>query len=270
MPATTTDSATAHLSSTLRGLLDTRMMVLGNLGCAKPNPMGQRQQMSTALWASLSVEPKDGWFYNGTYSARITNPRGALIPYKPVPGALEMQTARLSGDWDDSYSADQDIWYQHTENKQVLVRIAAKKNPQETSSSPAFVGAAIYLHYIASDSTFLEVELDAGDADTAYFSFTGINPATYYKTVPDDSPIAKMHWGGTTPEGRQLGAYSCLLSPGGAVLLWRRPSGRSDLFFSPDSQSNAQGTQVPVYESGRGYAGAAGLRSGVKKLNIVR
>ena len=106
VPATTTDSATAHLSSTLRGLLDTRMMVLGNLGCAKPNPMGQRQQMSTALWASLSVEPKDGWFYNGTYSARITNPRGALIPYKPVPGSLEMQTARLSGDWDDAYSAD--------------------------------------------------------------------------------------------------------------------------------------------------------------------
>lgn len=270
VPATTTDSATAHLSSTLRGLLDTRMMVLGNLGCAKPNPMGQRQQMSTARWASLSVEPKDGWFYNGTYSARITNPRGALIPYKPVPGSLEMQTARLSGDWDDAYSADQDIWYQHTENKQVLVRIAAKKNPQETSSYPAFVGAAIYLHYIASDTTFLEVELDAGDAATAYFSFTGINPATYYKTVPDDSPIAKMHWGGTTPEGRQLGAYSCLLSPGGAVLLWRRPSGRSDLFFSPDSQANAQGTQVPVYESGRGYAGAAGLRSGVKKLSIVR
>lgn len=270
VPTTTTDTATAHLSSTLRGLLDNRMLVLGTLGCARPNPLGQRQQLSTALWASLSVEPKDGWFYNGTYSARITNPRGALIPYKPVPGSLEMQTARLSGDWDDTYSADQDLWYQHMENKQVLVRIAARKNPQETSSYPAYVGAAIYLHYVATDQTFLEVELDAGDATTAYFSFTGINPATYYKEVPEDSPIAKMHGGGTTPEGRQLGAYSCLISPGGAVLLWRRPSGRSDLFFSPDSRANTQGTQMPVYEAGRGYAGAAGLRSGVKKLSIVR
>jgi hypothetical protein len=270
VPPTTTDSATAHLSSTLRGLLDNRMMVLGTMGCGKPNPMGQRQQMSTALWASLNVEPKDGWFYNGTYTARTTRPQGALIPYKPVEGSLEMQMARLSGDWDDTYSAVQDRWYQHVENKKVVVRIAARKNPQETSSFPAYVGAAIYLHYVATDQTYVEVELEAGDASTAYFSFTGINPATYYKAVPEDSPIAKMHWGGTTPEGRQLGGYSCLVAPGGAVLLWRRPSGRSDLFFSPDSQSNEEGTQVPVYETGKGYAGGAGIRSGVKKLSIVR
>jgi hypothetical protein len=270
VPATTTDSATAHLSSTLRGLLDNRMMVLGTLGCGKPNPLGQRQQMSTALWASLNVEPKDGWFYDGTYNARTTHPQGALIPYKPVEGSLEMQMARISSDWDDNYSAAQDRWYQHVENKKVLIRIAARKNPQETASFPAYVGAAIYLHYIATDQTYVEIELDAGDASTAYFSFNGINPATYYKAVPEDSPLQKMHWGGTTPEGRQLGGYSCLVAPGGAVLLWRRPSGRSDLFFSPDSQANAEGKQIPVYESGKGYAGGAGIRSGVRKLNIVR
>ena len=270
VPATTTDSATAHLSSTLRGLLDDRMMLLGTMGCSKPYPLGQRQQLSTALWAGLNVEPKEGWFYNGTYNARSTSPQGALIPYKPVEGSLEMQMARLSGDWEDSFSAAQDRWYQHVDNKKVIVRIAARKNPQETASYPGYVGTAIYLHYIASDQTYLEVELDSGDAAKAYFSFTGNNPLTYYNAVPKDSPIPKMHWGGTTPEGRQLGSYSCLVAPGGAVLLWRRPSVRSDLFFSPHSQSNEEGTQVPVYEPGKGYAGAAGIRSGIKKLNIVR
>jgi hypothetical protein len=54
------------------------------------------------------------------------------------------------------------------------------------------------------------------------------------------------------------------------VLLWRRPTGRTDLFFSPDSKSNLQGDQIPVYESGKGYAGSVGLRAGVKTLNIVR
>jgi hypothetical protein len=267
---TTLESASAHLSSSLSGMLDNRMITMGTQGCTKPRPTDQYQQLSTALWANLYVEPSNNWFYGGSFASRVTNPMGALQRYTPEPGSLEIRSARVSGEWDDTYSASQDHWYRHQDNRNVVIRIAAKKGAQETVNYPAYMGAAIYLHYIAGDESFLEVELDSGYTPTAYFSFVGPNAATFYKTAAEGAPIAKMHWGGTTPEGRQLGAYNCLLSPGSSVLLWRRPTGRTDLFFSPDSKSNAQGMQIPVYESGKGYAGSVGLRAGVKKLNIVR
>ncbi len=267
---TTLDSASAHLSSSLSGMLDNRMITMGTPGCSKPRATDQYQQLSTALWANVYAEPSNSWFYGSSYASRVTNPMGALQRYTPKDDSLEIRAARISGEWDDTYSAAQDHWYRHQENKSVVIRIAAKKGAQETVNYPAYMGAAIYLHYIANDESFLEVELEAGYTPTAYFSFVGPNAATFFKVSAEGAPIAKMHWGGTTPEGRQLGAYNCLLSPGSSVLLWRRPTGRTDLFFSPDSKSNAQGVQIPVYESGKGYAGSVGLRAGVKKLNIVR
>lgn len=267
---TTLESASAHLSSSLSGMLDNRMITLGVQGCSRPRATDQYQQLSTALWSSVYVEPNNNWFYQGSYASRVTSPMGALLRYEPLPGSLEMRAARVSGEWDDSYSEAHDHWYRHQDNPSVVVRIAAKKGAQETANYPAYMGAAIYLHYIASDESFLEVELDSGYTPTAYFSFVGPNAATFFKANADGAPIAKMHWGGTTPEGRQLGAYNCLLSPGSSVLLWRRPTGRTDLFFSPDSRSNTQGYQMPVYESGKGYAGSVGIRAGIRKLNIVR
>lgn len=267
---TTLESASTHLSTSLSGMLDNRMITMGIQGCTKPRATDQYQQLSTALWASVYVQPNNNWFYAGTYASRVTNPMGALQRYTPEPGSLEMRSARVSGEWDDTYSEAQDHWYRHSGNPSVVVRIAAKKGAQETANFPAYMGAAIYLHYIASDESYLEVELDSGFTPTAYFSFVGPNSATFFKANAEGAPISKMHWGGTTPDGRQLGAYNCLLSPGSSVLLWRRPTGRTDLFFSPDSQSNLQGNQIPVYESGKGYAGSVGLRAGVKKLNIVR
>ena len=268
--STTLDSASTHMSSSLSGMLDNRMITMGIQGCAKPRATDQYQQLSTALWASVYAYPNNNWFYAGTYASRVTNPMGALLRYKPEPGSLEMRSARVSGEWDDTYSETQDHWYRHQDNPAVVVRIAAKKGAQETANFPAYMGAAIYLHYVAQNESFLEVELDSGYTPTAYFSFVGPNAATLFKANAEGAPIAKMHWGGTTPDGRQLGAYNCLLSPGSSVLLWRRPTGRTDLFFSPDSQSNLQGYQIPVYESGKGYAGSVGLRAGVKKLSIVR
>lgn len=267
---TTLESASAHLSSSLSGMLDNRMITLGVQGCARPRATDQYQQLSTSLWASVYVEPSNNWFYQGSYASRVTSPMGALLRYEPQPGSLEVRAARVSGEWDDSYSEAHDHWYRHQDNPSVVVRIAAKKGAQETANYPAYMGAAIYLHYIASDESFLEVELDYGYTPTAYFSFVGPNAATFFKANADGAPIAKMHWGGTTPEGRQLGAYNCLLSPGSSVLLWRRPTGRTDLFFSPDSRSNIQGYQMPVYQSGKGYAGSVGIRAGIRKLNIVR
>jgi hypothetical protein len=270
MAPTTLDSASAHLSSSLSGMLDNRMITLGTQGCTKPRATDQYRQLSTALWASIYAEPSNNWFYAGSFASRVTNPMGALLRYTPKPGSLEMRAARVSGEWDEAYSATQDHWYRHQESEDVVIRIAAKKGAQETANYPAYMGAAIYLHYIAKDESLLEVELDAGYTPAAYFSFVGPNAATLFKANAEGAPIAKMHWGGTTPEGRQLGAYNCLLSPGSSVLLWRRPTGRTDLFFSPDSKSNLQGDQIPVYESGKGYAGSVGLRAGVKTLNIVR
>ena len=268
--ATTLEGASAHMSSSLTGLLDSRLITLGLNGCARAKATDPVQQLSTALWASLYAQPANNWFYGASFSGRLTQPMGALLRYKPELGSLEMLSARMSSDWDGTYSPTQDHWYQHQENKNVVIRVAAKKGAQETVNYPAYMGVAIYLHYIASDESYLEVELEPGDASAAYFSFLGPHAATLYKANAEGAPIAKMHWGGTTPEGRQLGAYNCLLSPGSSILLWRRPTGRTDLFFSPDSQSNAQGIQVPVYVSGKGYAGSAGLRTGVKRLNIVR
>jgi hypothetical protein len=78
-----------------------------------------------------------------------------------------------------------------------------------------------------------------------------------------------MHAGGTTPDGRYLGATPCVIKAGGAALLWRRPIGRSDLFFSPEFKTSLDGQEIPVFESGKGYVASAGIRTGVRSLKML-
>ena len=76
--------------------------------------------------------------------------------------------------------------------------------------------------------------------------------------------------GGTTPMGRALGTSSCFLKPGGSVLLWRKPTTSTDLFFSPLAVRNSVGELAPAYTDASGYQGFSGLRSGVQVLRILK
>jgi hypothetical protein len=76
--------------------------------------------------------------------------------------------------------------------------------------------------------------------------------------------------GGTTPMGRALGTTTCFLKPGGSVLLWRKPSTSTDLFFSPMAVRNSVNELAPVYNDALGYQGFVGLRSGVQVLRILK
>ena len=76
--------------------------------------------------------------------------------------------------------------------------------------------------------------------------------------------------GGTTPMGRALGTTTCFLKPGGSVLLWRKPSTSTDLFFSPMAVRNSVNELAPVYNDALGYQGFVGLRSGVQMLRILK
>lgn len=76
--------------------------------------------------------------------------------------------------------------------------------------------------------------------------------------------------GGATPMGRALGTNACFLKPGGSVLLWRKPSTSSDLFFSPMAMRNNVNILAPVYSDAKGYQGFSGISSGVKTLRVLK
>ena len=76
--------------------------------------------------------------------------------------------------------------------------------------------------------------------------------------------------GGATPIGRALGAVNCYLKPGGSVLLWRKPTTSSDLFFSPLAVRNSVGQLAPMYSDALGFQGYAGLRAGVQILRVLK
>lgn len=76
--------------------------------------------------------------------------------------------------------------------------------------------------------------------------------------------------GGATPMGRAFGNTTCFLKPGGSVLLWRKPTTSSDLFFSPQAIRNSVGELAPVYTDALGYLGFSGLRSGVQVLRVLK
>ena len=265
----TSDSSTAHLAESLRGLLDSNRVTIGPTGCQSGTAeYTQQTSLSTNLWANLYVTPKGNWFYEGEYVFRQSSPRGDLVQYTPQANSIEVRTAKLSSDWDDRFSLTRDKWFKHASNEYVVVRIAAKQNASENTYLPMYSGGSLYLHYTNPLGGALMIELGVGSETTAFFSFIGNNPGTIIKT-PVDYPMTFMHYGGTTPDGRYLGSTPCVIKAGGAALLWRRPSGRSDLFYSPEFKTNQQGQEMPVYESGRGYAASAGIRSGVRNLKVL-
>jgi hypothetical protein len=265
----TTDSSASHLAESLRGLLDSNRVTIGPTGCqSATTEYTQRTSLSTQLWANMYAMPKGNWFYTGDYIYRLSSPRGDLVQYTPAANSIEVRTAKLSSDWDDRFSMTQDKWFKHVNNEYVVLRIAAKQNASETTYLPQYSGGSLHLHYTNPLGGALQIELGVGSEVTAFFSFTGNNAGTIIKT-PVDYPMAFMHYGGTTPDGRYLGSSPCVIKAGGSVLLWRRPSGRSDLFYSPEFKTNLQGREMPVYESGKGYAVSAGIRTGVRSLTVL-
>lgn len=94
-------------------------------------------------------------------------------------------------------------------------------------------------------------------------------PAVPAKAADPNFP-PNLRKGGTTPMGRALGTTTCILKPGGSVLLWRKPSTSSDLFFSPLALRNNVGILAPVYSDAKGYQGFAGIRAGVKMLRVLK
>lgn len=94
-------------------------------------------------------------------------------------------------------------------------------------------------------------------------------PAVAAKPADVNFP-PNLRKGGTTPMGRALGANTCYLKPGGSVLLWRKPSLSSDLFFSPLALRNRVGQMAPLYTDSAGFQGFAGVRAGVQILRILK
>jgi len=94
-------------------------------------------------------------------------------------------------------------------------------------------------------------------------------PAVPAKAADVNFP-PNLRKGGSTPMGRALGNTSCFLKPGGSVLLWRKPTTSSDLFFSPQAIRNSVGEMAPVYTDELGYLGFSGLRAGVEVLRVMK
>lgn len=304
-PSTTTlDSAADHLGQTLLGMIDTQS--LPNSGCTSNSSQSSTSNqglvmkaLSRNMWADMLAKPVNefDWFYDSVFKPLGASPQGDFIWYQPASTSPEMAAAKISDHWFDDYSAEHDVWLQHRQNTHVILRIAAKKNSQENANLPAYSGSAIYLHYIGPQGSHLEFEFEPGSTTTVFLSFVGSNAKTKYTgtagkdgvlNTGDDGVLSptvggsqwaghqpgetnfpkNLHIGATTATGRQLPSTSCGLKSGGSVLLWTRPSSATDLFFSPNSGLNRWNTAAPLYTAAQGYQGAAGIRSGVRYLNV--
>lgn len=296
----TTSSAAAHFGKTLLGLVD--QSVIPSLGCDTINTQTvlSRTSYSTNFWGNVVVKPKNknGFIYDGDFRNIGSNPGGAFGWYKPKAGSNELIIAQNSGQWDASYSPQYDVWLQHSQNTNIVMRIAVTPLPQETSTTPKYIGTAIYLMYIGPVGTYLDFQFEGGSVPIAYFSYIGTDPSTFYTGTAgmdgvlgnaDDGvfPLGinqiwlqhqpgqpnfppNMHSGGTTPYGRMISSSECLLTPGGSIQLWGAPSTTSDLLFSPNALHNFWGTDAPLYTDANGYQGAMGIRDGVKAVSVVR
>ena len=325
VPPKTPDQTDQHLAQTLFGSLDTQGPqtegCVVNSGMSKPS----YTNLSTNLWADLMAKPKapvyPGWIYDGqiTQATALSAPAGDMRVYKANSGSAEYKAALKSVDVDN---VDADLWLKHQSNPNVVLRIAAKERlGGDSIYFPRYTGTAIYLHYVATDSSALEFQFSPGFESQAFFSFVGNNISTFYRgtagkdgvlnqgnddgwnewsqergdswqrhkpafagtaadpkfniaAVPARAADANfppnLHKGGTTPMGRALGTTSCILKPGGSVLLWRKPNNASDLFFSPLALRNSVGELAPVYTDAKGYQGFAGIRAGIQTLRVLK
>ena len=273
----------------------------------KPTLTNLSPNMWVDLLAKPKSAVYPGWVFDGeiTQANALNAPGGDMRIYKPTVGSPEVKAAMKSIDW---VSLDADIWLKHQGNSNVILRIAGKQRlGGESVYYPTLSGAAIYLHYTGATDTALEFQFARGIEPTAFFSFLGNNIDTYYRgTAGKDGVIGQggddgwnawtqdrgddwfrhqpakagkaaevnfppnLHKGGTSPLGRSLGSFLCILNPGGSVLLWRKPNNNSDLYFSPMSQRNSVGVLAPVYSDAKGYQGNAGIRSGVEVLRVLQ
>lgn len=296
----TTAAAAANFGKTLLGLLDSS--AIPTLGCDTINTQTvvSRTSYSTNFWGNVVAKPanKYGFVYDATFRNIGSNPGGAFARYQPKTDSNEMIIAQNSGQWDASYSPKYDVWLQHSENTNIVMRIAVSPLPQETPTTPKYIGTAIYLMYIGPPGTHMEFLFKSGSVPVAYFSYIGTDPKTFYTGTAgmdgvlgnaDDGVLPSginqiwlqhqagqpnfppnMHMGATTPYGRTLGSTQCLLSPGGSVQLWGSPSTNSDLLFSPNALQNFWGTDAPLYTDANGYQGAMGIRDGVQSVAVVK
>ena len=300
-PSSLTPSmAQANFGKTLLGLLD--QSPVPTMGCDTVNTQTvlSRTNYSTNFWGSVVVKPTDtnGFVYGGDFRNIGSNPAGAFGWYQPKPGSNEMIIAQNSGQCEPVYSPKYDVWLQHSENTNIVMRIAVTPLAQETATTPKYIGTAIYLMYIGPVGTYLDFQFEGASLPVAYFSYIGTDPTTFYSGTPgmdglignaDDGVLPlgmnqswlqhkpgqvnfppNMHTGGTTPYGRLVSASECLLTPGGSVQLWGAPSTNSDLLFSPNSKLNFWGKESPLYTDAHGYQGAMGIRNGVKFVSVVK
>lgn len=276
-------------------------------GLYKPSLTILSPNLWADLMAKPKTPVYPGWIFDGdiTQANALNAPGGDMRIYKPTEGSPEVLAAMQSDDW---LSLDSDIWLQHQTNPNVILRIAGKQRlGGESVYYPKLTGSAIYLHYTGAADTALEFQFANGKESTAFFGFVGNNADTYYRgTMGKDGVIGQggddgwngwtqdrgddwfrhqpakngkpadanfppnLHKGGTTPLGRTLGAVLCTLKSGGSVLLWRKPNNNSDLFFSPVAQRNSVGILAPIYTDATGYQGNAGIRTGIKVLQILK
>jgi len=296
----TPDVALANLSKTLIGLLDSAS--ISSPGCDQINSqvVVSRVSYSTNFWATVIAKPvnKNGFVYGGAFRNVGAIPAGSFVWYQPSSTANEVLIAQKSGQWDPTFSSAYDMWLKHSENPNIVMRIAVAPLFQETTDTPKYVGSSIYLIYTGAAGTYLDFQLEQGSVPAAFFSYIGNAANSFYTgtagidTVLGDADDGylpsgfdqiwlqhtpgqpnfppNMHIGATTPYGRVLGATQCFLNPGGSVQLWGSPSTTADLLFSPSASRNFWGQDAPIYSDTFGYQGSMGIRAGIKSVSVVK
>jgi hypothetical protein len=303
----TPEAAVEDLAKNLLGALDTDTMPSKSCAPQTATMSGSRKELSGNLWADLNLKPANpyGWFYNGTVSQRSGSPSGAFQWIKTPPSSHPNYiSASLSEHWKKDYSSTVDKWYVHRQDEGVMMRVAADKSPAESKNMPAYVGNAIYMHYVGKPGTYLELVFGpeqsttkSSNSTTVFLSFLSNSESLqYFGTAGKDGVIntgddgynpkvpgegwknhqpgdknfpPSMRISGTSTNGRQLPIGTCWIKSGGSVLLWIRPSNRVDLFFSPSSATNKWGWMAPLYDDELGYQGSVGIREETNKLNII-
>jgi hypothetical protein len=296
----TTTIASNNLGKTLIGLIDSQ--AIPSPGCDKVNTQTvlNRVSYSTNFWASVIVKPNNanGFVYGGAFRNIGSNPGGAFAWYQPKADSNEIAIAKKSGQWSDDYSPKYDVWLQHSQNTNIVMRVAVTPQLQETTTTPKYAGTSIYLMYKGPVGTYLSFQFQPGTTAVAYFSYFGTSTSTFYTGTAgidgvmgdgDDGVLPlgidqiwlqhlpgqpnyppNMHSGATTPYGRILNASECVLMPGGSVQIWATPTPSTDLLFSPSSQPNFWGHDAPLYTDATGYQGSIGIRSGIQAVSVVQ
>ncbi len=261
--------ATAHLSSTLQGLMDGAP--IPPVGC-DINPVinqAKRTELNTNLWADEFVRPNKiddwiqsnrqttffGWVYGNDFTVRMGATSGVMTRYQPLADAPEVQVAKKSMEWSDAYSLENDVWLKHRYDTSVILRVAVRASAQETANQPKYYGAALYLIYTGAPGRLLQFQFDEKVEPQVFFSFIG-DPSgmTYVGTGGKDGlvntgddgvlPVGLNQWDQHRPGDVN---FPPNLRKGGTTHLGRelssrmcalKPMGSVLLWYSPTVQSD--------------------------------